>query len=64
MMLKWKVTVSSLGEIYAFFEASEVKHIFNGQGGSLLAVLPSGRKIRISKDLIKQVCLEGGQNRD
>ena len=63
-MLKWKVTVSSLGEIYAFFEASEVKHIFNGQGGSLLAVLPSGRKIRISKDLIKQVCLEGGQNHD
>lgn len=30
-MLKWKVTVSGLGEIYAYFEASEVKHIFDGQ---------------------------------
>lgn len=64
MMLKWKVTVNGLGEIYAYFEASEVKHIFDGQGGSLSAALPSGRKIRISKDLIKQVCLEGGQNHD
>lgn len=63
-MLMWKVTVSGLGEIYAYFEASEVKHIFDGQGGSLLAVFPSGRKIRISKDLIEQVCLKGGQHDD